>query len=506
MSSEVPVLLPPGTSSLPPLGGRLFAAYRISWWALAAIALSTLAWSWFDPAASFGITLLRSAKAFVLIAVSAILYRRRRTEPVAAMLALSFLLWTVSSSVDFLAASNLPALTDRIRFLFFALALLFFPDGAWTPRWVRHIGVAIVAAFVLGVAETLGMLPTSLFLPIAIGCVLAALIAMQVRYRALADGMQKLQLKWVKLGLFCGIGLILAARTAAYLTAGMPAPLVGRIFVEGLFQLGIVIVALGFLTSLLRYRLYDAEAAISRSAVYAALTLTLVGTFAASEALIELVGQRLFGMAIGNISGAVAAAIAAMMLTPLHGRISSWAEQRFQHDLAILKAELPDLLAVLSAGSSLARFCSAVLPRIEEAVHSTRMVLLVDGKLAGTQGISAASARRLLRGWTPPQRDDVRLSRNDNDPFPLRLALRCPLGRDRGWLLLGPRPDGSFYGSDDIEALTEIAPPLQRTLFSVAEREVSERSHERQQAQFRTAIGQLLERVEILEGARQAAA
>ncbi len=497
MSSVVPVQLPAGTTRLPPLGGRLLLAYRLAWFALAAAALATLAWSWAWPAAT-GIWLLRTGKAIVLIAVSAILLRRRGRDPVAALLALSFLLWTISSSVDFLASSAsadhhgphpLPVLRAR------AAAV---PERKMAPTWIRPVGIAIMAAFLLGIAEASGLAPTRLFLPIAIGCVLATLALLVMRYRSLDPGTQKQQLKWVILGLVSGISFILSARVGALITQGMAVPLVGAILLEGLFQLGIVVVALGFLTSMLRYRLYDAEAAISRSAVYAALTLTLVGTFAASEALIELLGQRYFGMAIGNVSGAVAAAIAAMMLTPLHGRISGWAEQRFQHDLVTLKAELPDLLAVLSASSSVKQIGAAVLPRIEQAVQASRIALLVDGRLVATQGINLASARRMLRQWKPPA-DIGRLERDDEAAFPLRVALHCPLGSVRGWLLLGPRPDGSFYGRDDLGALSEIAPPLQRSLFAVAERESAERKRQRSDAKSKALVKELADRIDRLE-------
>lgn len=497
MSSPMPVQLPTGTKSLPPLGGRLFAAYRLIWWALIVVALATVIWSWTLPALSIGIEVLRTTKSIILIAVSAILYRRRRREPVAAMLGLAFLLWTISSSADFAVASSLPAAIDRFRFLFFALALLLFPGAGWSPGWTHRIAWAIVATFLLGIAEASGLAPSRLFLPLAIGCVLAALATLTSRYR-IANDVQKQQLKWVLLGLVCGISLILTARAGAALTRGMAVPIVGAILLEGVFQLGIVAVALGFLTSLLRYRLYDAEAAISRSAVYAALTLALVGTFAASEALIELIGQHLFGMAIGNISGAVAAAVAAMMLTPLHGRISSWAEQRFQHDLAVLKSELPDLLAVLSASASVKRLAASVLPRIELAVHASRLALLVDGKLAGACGISCPSARRLLRDWKPLE-DSQPLLRDDADAFPLQVALRCPLGRTRAWLLLGPRPDGSFYGRDDLEALQEIVPPLQRSLLLVAEREAALRKERARQRSLDREVALLKSRLDRLE-------
>jgi len=473
MSPAVPVQLPAGTTSLPPLGGRLFAAYLGGWWLLLALALAAVTLSWFDPSASREIVGLRLVKSFVLIMVAAILFRRRRRDPVAALL-------------------------DRFRFLLFAMALLLFPNGRWQPGWTHGVALAILAAFLLGLAEAVGLLGTSLYLPIAIGCVLAALTALHARYRAAVAGAEKQQLKWVTLGLFAGIALILTARTGAALTAGVVSSPIVSVLIEGVFQLGIIVLALGLLVSLLRYRLYDAEAAISRSAVYAALTLALVGTFAGSEALIELVGQRLFGMAIGNVSGAVAAAVAAMMLTPLHGRISGWAEQRFQHDLATLKSELPELLAVLSASASVKRLADAVLPRIEQAVQATRIALLVNGRVGGAQGAELATARKLLRGWMPPDAVEL-LHRDDHDAFPLAIALRCPLGSIRAWLLLGPRPDGSFYGRDDLDALSEIAPSLQRALLTVAEREIAEATRRRVDSEVRRALRALSGRIARLE-------
>jgi len=65
---------------------------------------------------------------------------------------------------------------------------------------------------------------------------------------------------------------------------------------------------------------------------------------------------------------------------------------------------------------------------------------------------------------------------DDDRDFPVRMTLRCPFGKVCGWLLIGPRPDGSLYGADDLNALAAIAPPLERTIFSVLERENEQRA------------------------------
>ncbi|MCF2515436.1 hypothetical protein LVY65_10225 [Sphingomonas sp. G124] len=465
------LFLPVASNGLPPLGGRLFAAYRIAWWALFALAVLAASYALFEPGTHALILGLRLTKSIVLIAVSSILFRRRRTDPVAAMLGLSFLLWTASSSVDFAGtASAWPILLDRCRFLLFAFALLLFPDGQWAPRWTRAVAAAILLVFLIGILEALDLLPTRAFLPLAIGCVLMTLTALMARYKALSSYMAKQQLKWVALGLVAGIALILAARAGAAITTRTTMPMSGTIVLEALFQLGIVVIALGFLTSLLRYRLYDAETAISRSAAYAGLTLALVAIFAGSEAIIQALGQRYFGPDIGDLSGGIAAAIAAALLTPLHSRISGWAEAHFQKDLMGLRSELPDLLSALSGTSSIERMGSAVLPRIEQAIHSTRIALVVEGRLASICGMPKPAGQRWLRRWQAPAAIEL-LDQDDDEHFPVRMALRSPFGAVCGWLLLGPRPDQSLYGKDELDALAAIAPALQRTVFSVVERE-----------------------------------
>ena len=67
------------------------------------------------------------------------------------------------------------------------------------------------------------------------------------RFRGSRSVAEQQQLKWVALGLCVGVGLILTARAGAALTGhGLPLGH-GAILLEGLFQLGIVIIALGFL-------------------------------------------------------------------------------------------------------------------------------------------------------------------------------------------------------------------------------------------------------------------
>ena len=111
--------------------------YRLLWVLSAAFTLAALAYALPDGAMDPLVLGLRLIKSAILITVASVLIWRRQRDPVAAILALAFLCWTVTSSVDFTSGEVLPMLLDRLRFLLFVLALLLFPDGQWRPRSTR---------------------------------------------------------------------------------------------------------------------------------------------------------------------------------------------------------------------------------------------------------------------------------------------------------------------------------------------------------------------------------
>ena len=466
--------------------------YRILWCTLAVAAAGTLVLSIMHPSVQPLIVGLRLLKAAIVITVAAILFRRRQRDAVAALLSLALLLWTITSSVDFASSTSaLPAVLDRLRFLLFTVALLLFPSGDWRPRWARRIAVITVAVFAVGIAEALNWLPTRGFLPLAIPCVIAAIATLVVRFRTALREAERLQLKWVALGLVGGVGCILAARAGFALTARMTMPVAAPLLLEALFQSGIVLIALGFLVSLLRYRLFDVETVVTRSAAYGGLTLALLVIFAGSEALIETLGQSYFGMSFGNQAAAIAATIAAVVLTPLHHRAGAWAERYFQHDLVTLKNELPELLADLSVEASLSRFGETVLPRIAEAVHASRAILLIDGSPVATYAFELGAVRPASIGCD--QSDTV---------YPVRIPMGCPAARIRVWLLLGPRPDGSLFGKDEIHAIAAITPALRRALAAVSAREAERARTSRLKRATVAKIQKLSARIYELERGR----
>lgn len=97
----------------------------------------------------------------------------------------------------------------------------------------------------------------------------------------------------------------------------------------------------------------------------------------------------------------------------------------------------------------------------------------------GVEGITASSTAAWAESSelaNPPELTGTRrhpwrgrIWRQPEDrTFPVRVALQAERGggelATEGWLLLGPRPDGSGYGPDDFDAVAEIAGPAGRAL------------------------------------------
>lgn len=433
---------------------------------------------------------------FLLIA-SLLLYRRRPRDPEAMLFAVAFLLMTYTSTNLWWLNLIIPLPIRMATFVpsslgWFAtfLAVAGFPDGRFVTRIARGVAIFLLVTVPLYLAGgLLSRLSTSgidyqlsnlQFMASGLG----AAVAVALRYRATPAGPERQQIKWAVLG-FCTtglIGLILVPPPVYDLLRNLGQP--GFYFASSLLSLVIWIgPAAGLLVSQLRYRLYDADAAISRSVAYGVLTVVLLAVFAGSEKVIEALGERYFGDTMGALAGGLGAAAAAVLIVPLHHRFSHWAEKRFQKKLLDLRSGLPLLVGDLRETAPLDEIAEAVLKRVESGVRATRAVLLVGDEVLARRHIAADAFAEWRAGWIPAGHEGLDCRRTD----PL-LPMRVPLDADGcgrvGWLLLGPRPDGSFYGKDERETLAEIADSIARAVTIVGRRESRE-------AQVDTRIGAL---------------
>ena len=426
--------------------------------------------------------------AFVASAV--LLFLRQRRKAVLALLSLAFLIigstdWGSDWS-DLGLSRTFISLVELAGWGLFFLALFAFPSGRFTPRWTR------VAIPLLPFVIMLGLLIRSNFyLPACVGALLLAVIAaLIVRYRALPADPERQQLRWVFFGFVAGSGMlvldIIGLLICQHLQSTDARWFVWTRYPDLLGDAGVVVIALGLMVSILRYRLYDADTIIGRSAAYGVLTLGFIALFAGAEKLAEIVGERYFEHSIGIVAGAAGAAVAAACIVPLHNRVHRWAERRFQKPLIRLRDGLPELVADLRESAPLDHLLSAVMSRVEAGVRSTREAVLLMNKgqlrFAGAREISPKAARAWQSRWRPTSNEGA-LDCDRRDPvFPLRVPLQIESSGEPetiGWLLLGPRPDGSFFGKDEREALADIAGPVARAIHIAQLREKREAEAER---------------------------
>lgn len=416
----------------------------------------------------------------VLLVAATLLYLRRPRDSVAALLSFAFLLLLTSYGWTYFAENNGNWFVRTVRptaWLMMNAILFTFPSGRFEPRWT---GLAVLGLPVIWVIWAL-QLSWPLVIMLNTVMLLLAIWSMRLRYRGIIVALERQQIKWAMFGFVIGAAMMVIA---IFNQLGMPlltsahsarawADLLAPIFL--IFM--VLWFGLGLLISLLRYRLYDADSVISRSAAAAMVTLLIAAVFAGTERAIELSFHAVIGHNSGSASAGVAAAITAVMFAPLHERVSHWTARRFQKALVQLRHDLPLAVGDLRETMSPNALTVEVIDRIVKGVRASRAAILLEA--AGALEVIATidTSETEIGAWRAESGHDIAATKlvcdRDDARFPLRIPL-CDVDHEThvpfGWILLGPRPDGSFYGRDEQEALEEIADPVARGLLVARQR------------------------------------
>lgn len=428
---------------------------------------------------------------------AALLLFLRRPHDVVAQLLSSYLILDQFNVYNWYPSVPDPVMTIKISIttLLGVSAVLLFPDGRLNSRWHRAaLGISVVA-LLYGIISyyrlgTFGLLGPML---LALATISIA-IAMLAQFRNTPAGIERQQIKFV----IFGIVALAALQTVATILVSverlaMDEGVVAWIALAKHLTIAMANLALpaGLLVSLLRYRLYDVDAVISRSAAYAFLTLLVGAAFAGSEKIIEVLGEQMFGESSRVLSAGLGAAVAAMLIAPLHNRVHHWTEHRFQRGLAQLRARLPLRIGDMREFATLEALLSTVAGEVISVLRATRVVALasVHGEQLSTlvaQHVAPVDVSTWMAQWQPSHAETLECDRAD-PLFPARLRLHTEGVGLTGWLLLGPRPDGTFYGKDEREALAELADPIARAIYVIRQRDASKEK--------------VVERIQDLEGA-----
>jgi hypothetical protein len=403
-----------------------------------------------------------------------LLFRRKREDVVSSVVSLAILLTmaTEQPSATFLALGlGLPAGVHQTLYDLANICLiggiLLFPHGRLSPR----ITIAVLAALPL-----LLFLEGDFYRAMLIAAMAASVLLFLWRLRS-ASGEERQQLKWAVFG-FSGYVFFFGIAVAAdILKAGAPS-LAQQLSLEVAagfsFGLAFLLLQAGLLVALLRYRLYDAEVAISRSASFALIALILAGIFAATMEGVKEVILRFFGRDAGSIAPIVGAALSTVMINPIYERVQGWAERRFQRKLVEMRRDLPDCLRDLRHFATLPELVEEILKRISAGVRSARLALVLDGKVAGSRGAAASEVEAWLERTALDPACSSGVETGDSF-FPLRRPLSLDDGACLGWILLGPHPDRSRLSTAELDALDELAGPVARAVRVVLARQARER-------------------------------
>jgi hypothetical protein len=201
----------------------------------------------------------------------------------------------------------------------FLFATLIFPAGRLDPKWTRGVALLIPAWGALYIGESYRLLQSPIVSPGATVLFLAGVAAQIARYRRLPPGVQRQQIRWALFGFAlavapASVGPVLGLWQPAI--DGVRASAWVGLAAASMLTLSILPILAGLVVSLARYRLYDADMVISRSAGYAILTLALGGVWAGAEKTLEVLFEGQFGHEAGAASAGAAAALAARLVSP----------------------------------------------------------------------------------------------------------------------------------------------------------------------------------------------
>ena len=359
-----------------------------------------------------------------------------------------------------------------------------FPTGRVHPR----IGIVLpVLAAINGMAI---ILSDNYVHPVALAAYIALLVigiaVIRYRYVVHLKGAARQQCKYlVWSGVLAGLGM-LAVEPLRFFSSGYSEWSSVIYLITSIGYNFILLFPIGVLIALLKFRLWDAEVVWSRSAAYASLTVILAACAAGGTAAIQAFVKQ--DMSIGALG--ISAAITAALFIPLQNKLKKWANKRFLYRLTALREECPALILHLAESESQEVVAAAVVKRVVDAIKALRAAIVIRRgdtwfpiHEEGTQpGEVQAWLEQYDLDQAPsthshqhkPTWRDLRWEDTSDELFGTRVALpaeHAAVGsHTEAWLLIGPRPDGSGYGPDDMEAVAVVAPVTGRALRAIRKR------------------------------------
>ncbi len=323
--------------------------------------------------------------------------------------------------------------------------LVTLPDGRLVPRWsVVVVGLWVVQALFWDIIDLLPIPIFALELLIVFGSTLAVQV---YRYRRVLDATQRQQVKWVVLGFTFSVASIAVTGLLSIFDSRLADLAEGTqtflIFTPLPVTIGLAI---------LRYRLWDIDALISRTLIYGALTASIIGIYTIVVGYLGAVFQTSDNLAISL----TATGLVAVLFQPLRDRLQILTNR-------LVYGERDEPYAVLSRlGRRLEATLApeAVLPTVVQTVAGALKlpyVALAEPTTAPPPHAERAEGYTIIAEWPLAGR-----------PISSLVHLPVPYQAETiGWLLLAPRSPGEGFSSADQRLLADLARQAGNALHAV---------------------------------------
>jgi len=413
----------------------------------------------------------------VLLLCSALLARRRPSDPVALLFAFAFagLASTIDPPLSMWMAYGWPPAYDVVSSVWFYLLLVafaVFPDGIFVPKSYRWL---LLMAVPLAILVSLQDVDGNVQAFIGLGSVFAVLAAQILRYRRLKSGIERQQIKWAAFGFAAGFLLVTVAFVLLPLLpqdANQQNVLL-NLAVVLLFSLGMAVVPLGLLIALTRFRLWEADTVITRSAAYAVVTLVVGVVWAVSSDLLKMVIEEVLGRESQAGATTAGAVIAAGIFSPTQSLVLGWTRKRFGDPLERMRSASVRMKK-WALTETPAEVATRALAVIDDVMHPSASAIVLD----------TALSREMIAARDVSSADDPELVE--------KMSLSDEEG-PVGTLLLGRRSDRNRYNRQQLEAVEELIPSLAEALRIA-------RSHHSRESFMQQRLDEMAARLAQLEG------
>lgn len=403
-----------------------------------------------------------------------LLHRRNSRDVVSSLLSLAVLLSIAAEqpSSVFLASIGVPrpvnvAMYDLGNVLLLT-GILLFPHGNLSWRVVGLIACLPLLMFLHG----------QVYQSYFICFMIIGVLAMIRRLRQTDSSEQRQQIRWALFGISAYAVLRCISIICDYLkwsTDSFGHQLLVEMAAGISFALAVLVLQIGLLVALLRYRLYDAEVVIGRSVNFAVVTLGVAAVFAGAGDALKQIVYNYSGNTNNEGPIIFAAALATIMVNPIQERVQRWSEKRFQKNLFLLREDLPGNVRDMRETASLGEMLEEILVQVDRGVRSVRAAMIVNGCVLSVRNLTVEEVETWRASvFAQDYKSDI--CEASDRLFPIRVPLVPSSDKEEpiGYLLVGPRPDGSIPSREEQKALKEVSEDIARAIRTVIKREARE--------------------------------